>query len=307
VLPYTDLFSPFVNFVNEFRYLSNLEGPPISGEIYSFTLLDILGNPIAGATAEDIWTGCAQGAPVNIQLEDTIGEDVLMSWNDVLIADGWDPSGGIGFYQIGISPLFESETSYGASGIATNKHLIPWDPPEENFSEGDPDGSNFGKPIIKLDDGEYEVGIGAYADAPDGSGGSGLECAVYDSSEFYMMNKIGNELNFARRGTISGTVYDKDGTPLSNIAVDIEEGGYGTCTDENGIYKMFGMTLGTYTVVAGRDFCGPHDYIEESIEDIELTDEKPDVGDVDFYLTQGGSIAGTVKDTLGGPIVGIHV
>jgi hypothetical protein len=67
------------------------------------------------------------------------------------------------------------------------------------------------------------------------------------------------------------------------------------------------MPLGTYTVVAGRDFCGPHDYIEGTIEGIALTGDVPDVGNVDFYLEQGGSIAGSVKDTAGGPLEDFQV
>ncbi len=285
-LPFTDIFSPFVDFVSEFRYLSGYDGIPVIGEAYKFTLLDILGHPILGATAEDIWTGCRQGAPVNLILNDTTANDVLMSWDPVPVADGWDPGGDpqIGFYQIGINPLLESPTSYGASGIAKNEHVIPWD----SFGDsalGVPDGTDFGHALSELDDGDYEVSIYAFAEAPLGSGGHGLECAVRDSSRVYQMNKDGETLTFSEKGSISGTVYDESGTtPLPNIAVDIEQGGYGTCTDENGNYKMLGMQLGTYTVVAGRDFCGPHGYIEESVENVEITDGTPHVIGVDFNL-----------------------
>ena len=405
---YTDIFSPYVDFVNEFRYLLQLEGAPISGEIYTFTLLDILGNPIPGAVAEDIWTGCTQEAPGNIQLSYNVEDSIHMTWDPVPIADGWDPGGEqheqqVGYYQIGISPIFESQTSYGSAGIASPRHIIPWGSFVEG-ENGDPDGTDFGLSLSELDDGVYDVSLEAFSEALPASGGFGAECSVRDSNELLQMNKSDDEFTFTRFGTIAGhvtnqsgdplanvwvdaceysdepqycrssqtdehgnyyingmlpgdyrvqagnesyarefyddtyqweeaedvtvnpgittagidfelvqagsiagRVFDGSGVPLSNIAVDIEEGGYGTCTDEDGNYNMSGLPLGKFTVVAGRDFCGPHDYIEESIEDIELTDEIPDVGDVDFYLTQGGSIAGTVKDTLGGPIVGIHV
>jgi protocatechuate 3,4-dioxygenase beta subunit len=402
---YTDIFSPFVDFVSEFRFLLQLEGAPISGEIYTFTLLDILGNPIPGAIAEDIWTGCTQEAPGNIQLSYNVEESIHMTWDPVPITDGWDPGGEpqVGYYQIGISPIFESQTSYGSAGIASPEHIIPW----ESFVEGengDPDGTDFGLSLSELDDGVYDVNLEAFSEALPASGGFGAECSVRDSNELLQMNKSDDEFTFTRFGTIaghvtnhsgdpltnvwvdaceysdepqycrssqtdengnyyingmlpgdyrvqagnesyarefyddsyqredatpvsvsagettpgidfelfqagsiSGRVFDESGVPLSNIAVDIEDGGFGACTNENGSYTMSGLPLGNYTVVAGRDFCGPHDYIEESIEDIELTDETPDVDGVDFYLTQGGSIAGTVSNSLGFPIEGIHV
>jgi hypothetical protein len=405
VYPYTDIFSPDVDFVSEFRYLSSFEGPPIIGDAYTFTLLDILGNPIPGATAVDVWMECTQGAPQNIFIEQALVGDLVISWDAVPDADGWDPDGDpqIGFYQIGFGPVFESQTSYGANSIASTEHVVPWN----SFTpgaDGDPDGYDYGVSLSELDDGDYEVNVEAFAQAPSWSGGFGLECATRDSNELYQMTKMSEELTFTRLGTIagqvtnqsgeplagvwvdaceysdepqfcrsghtkengeyyvagllpgdyrvqtrgegyagefyndtyqwpdatpvvvnsgvttggidfelalggsiSGTVFDESGLPLSNIAVDIEEGGYGTCTDENGNYRMSGMLLGTYTLVAGRDFCNPHNYIEGRIENVELTEATPDVDGVDFKLILGGSISGTVTDIDGAVIAGIHV
>ena len=78
-------------------------------------------------------------------------------------------------------------------------------------------------------------------------------------------------INFSlfRVTTISGAVYDEDGNPLPNIAVDTEFGGYGTCTDENGQYTLQNVPLGAhFNIVAGRDFCGEHPYAEQMIYDI---------------------------------------
>jgi len=405
VEPYTDLFSPHVDFVSEFRYLSSFEGAPISGEFYKFTLLDILGNPIPGAYVEDIWMGCTQDAPENVVLSDTIEGDIHISWDPVFVADGWDPGGDpqVGYYQIGISPTFESSTGFGSAGISSTYHIIPW----EDFipgEPGDPDGGDFGVSLSELEDGDYEVGVEAFAEAPSWSGGVGAECAVRDSSQFFQMHKDDGDLTFnkvglllghvqndigdplqgiwvdaceysdepqycqsqltdengdyriigllpgdyrvqagsesyateyydetynwelatpvemypggvtsgidfmlALGGSISGTVYDEYDEPLSNIAVDIDVGGYGTCTDEEGNYSMQGMPIGIYDVVAGRDFCDPHDYKEETIEGVELTSLLPDVTGVDFYLPLGGSVSGVVKDDANNPLEGIQV
>jgi heat shock protein HslJ len=117
----------------------------------------------------------------------------------------------------------------------------------------------------------------------------------------------GVDFALARGGSISGTVYDSGGTPLAGIAVDTEFGGYGTCTNEFGEYTLRGIPLGTYGVAAGREFCEPHPYMEELIPDITIDANTPDVGGVDFYLQEGGSISGAVTDEAGAPIAGIWV
>ena len=63
----------------------------------------------------------------------------------------------------------------------------------------------------------------------------------------------------------SGTVFDGLSTPLAGIHVDIEQGGFGTCTDGNGFWSIEGLTPGTYDMVAGRPFCDPHPYAEQVI------------------------------------------
>ena len=59
---YTDVFSPDIDFVNEFRYHLWDTGYPSSGEGYTFTLLDPYGQPIPGASAEDTWLDCTIAA-----------------------------------------------------------------------------------------------------------------------------------------------------------------------------------------------------------------------------------------------------
>jgi len=309
----------------------------------------------------------------------------------------------VGCYQIGTSSQSESSTEFGSSGIVSTEHTIPWGSfiPGE---PGNPDGHDFGVSLSELEDGDYEVGLEAFAEAPSWSGGFGSECAVRDSSQFFLLNKDDGDLTFnkvgvlsghvqndngdplpgiwvdaceysdepqycrteltdengdyrfigllpgyyrvqagnesyaveyydetynwelatpvevasgmttlgidfvlALGGSISGTVFDESGEPLSNIAVDIDVGGFGTCTDEDGNYTMQGMPLGTYNVVAGRDFCDPHDYKEETIEGVELTLLLPDVTGVDFYLPLGGSIFGVVKDDADNSLEGIQI
>jgi hypothetical protein len=194
--PHVDIFSPDTDFVNEFRYLLDSQGMPISGEVYSFTLLDILGNPIPGTSSEDVWTGCAQGAPRDYKVEIFPGEWVKLSWAEVAPAEGWDPGGEplVGYYQIAISALNGAD-SYGSAGVSSAYHHIPWEP----FTPGTPglpDGDDFGVSLSELEDGEYEVAVMAFSVPPEGSDGYRLECFTADSSQYQRLVKDGAELEF---------------------------------------------------------------------------------------------------------------
>jgi len=63
---FTDLFSPTVDFIDSFRFLTSFPGLPISNGTYSFALLDVFGQPIPGATSADVWLACLQDAPRNV-------------------------------------------------------------------------------------------------------------------------------------------------------------------------------------------------------------------------------------------------
>jgi len=107
-------------------------------------------------------------------------------------------------------------------------------------------------------------------------------------------------------GSISGVVTDSDGNPLANMGVDITDWGHGTCTDENGYYTIAGLSFGTYDVIAGPDFCGPHQYVEAVIYGVEINETTSDVGGIDFTLELGGSISGNVSDA-NGPVADVFV
>lgn len=176
--PFTDLFSPGVDFVSEFRYLADGWGLPAAGEGFTFTLLDLFGNPIPGTTSADTWNGCLQGAPQNIQGTYVFEQHIDLSWDPVASVPGFDPSSGIGFYQI------EVEGGYGAnSDNGTTTHLIPWNP----FTPGDPglpDGVDFGISLSEFEDGIFGVSVVAFAEDA-GPGGVGLSCQVRDEPLFF--------------------------------------------------------------------------------------------------------------------------
>jgi peptide/nickel transport system substrate-binding protein len=115
-------------------------------------------------------------------------------------------------------------------------------------------------------------------------------------------------------GVIEGTVFAEDGvTPLENVNVDIEQGGYGTCTGASGQYTLVGLPYGDLKVQAGGDWnwC----LAQESQYLVEYYQEKADAGSadvlsigpgslsyagIDFTLSTGGSILGRVTDASSG-------
>jgi len=198
ITPYTDIYSPYVDFVSTFRFLipwdTADEGYPETGSPYFFTLLDILGQPIPGATQSDVWTGCYIDAPRNVMMEILENKDIELVWDDVETTDGFNPSNDEGFYQIaidGINP--RTPTLYGSNLIKSNWHIVPW----EDFtspSHGNPDGYDLGVGLSQFNNGDYQVRLIAFSEPPSGSGGYFHECEVTDTAENVFFNKLDNVL-----------------------------------------------------------------------------------------------------------------
>lgn len=187
---FTDLFSPSVDFVNEFRFLTSLLGLPQAGSNYSFTLLDVFGQPIPGTTVTDIWFACTMGPPRNVSTSmDSAG--FMVSWDPVTPAPGFDPGGSpqLGFYQIELSGL------YGSNGIQTNSHLIPF-ADFGGFAFGTPDGFDNGMALDQFADGVYAFDVIAFSVPVPGSGGFGLECQIRDQREQTVFEKAGTVYTF---------------------------------------------------------------------------------------------------------------
>ena len=124
-------------------------------------------------------------------------------------------------------------------------------------------------------------------------------------------------------GQISGRVTDAStGAPLANITIKVvtSDGGWGGLvqTDASGIYTTAGMAEGTYYLRT----LNAYPYLDELYSDIpcpgsscwELSGTgvpvKADttVNGIDFPLTLGGTITGTVTDAItGAPLTNISV
>lgn len=197
VPPFTDIFSPNVDFITSFRYLANTEGEPVSGQAYTHTLLDALGNPIPGTTKTDVWTECTITPPTNLQGSQQQDLDIYLDWDPVSNAAGFDPANGIGFYQIGIdpSPPLPDALSYGSNLISSTFHIIPWKDFEPG-TVGVPDGFNLGVGLNQLPDGRYQIRTDSYSVVPQGSPGVGLECETVDFGEALHFEKNGDSITF---------------------------------------------------------------------------------------------------------------
>jgi hypothetical protein len=197
VEPYTDLFTPYVDFVSEFRYQTALSGGPASGQPYTFTLLDVLDNPIPGTTRTDVFTDCLAGPPTGVTPVVLAGNDVDLSWDPVPDVPGaFEPASDIGYYQIIIHGYdWESSTEYGAM-MASPQHLIPW----AGFggeAPGSPDGSDFGESLEELENGAYAIYVEMFTEPLDPSlPAVGHECHSWDENEVQHFAKTDTGVTF---------------------------------------------------------------------------------------------------------------
>ncbi len=189
--PYTDVFSPDVDFVSLFRFIGGLDELPVAGGIYTFAALDILGQPIPGAVATDIYVGGYElPPPTDVQLAVDAG-GILVTWNQVTVLPGaFDPASGVGFNQITLLQRQNGDWHdvYGAAGIAENFTLIPNDVLQALLDEHGPGH-------------EYRLLVSSFSVAPYGSAGDGLEFnATQSDTPSFILTSIGPVLSTASAG-----------------------------------------------------------------------------------------------------------
>jgi hypothetical protein len=138
----------------------------------------------------------------------------------------------------------------------------------------------------------------------------------------------GIDLKVDHGGSVSGTVYDSDGTiPVSGITVRVFSGqcwgvfAGAAKTDENGHYTVHGVPHGKVNVriygkqdneSLAKDYVNVW-YTEDGKGSIQCimadnvtVNEGEDTSGIDFYLNEGGSISGTVYQSDGStPIAGL--
>lgn len=193
---FTDIFSPDVEYLTEFRYAHHIDGLPISGRPYTISLLDVLGNPIPGSEVTDVWSACTTGAPGNyrVELSKETEPDMLISWDAVPPSEGWNPSAGEGFYGLSVIDFPEIEGTFFGTETSVTHHTIPWEDFEDG-SPGDPGGTNFGYSLSEFPDGTFAIDISVFT-IPVHPQGAGSECHIWDLDQEVVFHKVGDQITF---------------------------------------------------------------------------------------------------------------
>lgn len=112
-------------------------------------------------------------------------------------------------------------------------------------------------------------------------------------------------VNFALQSasTISGTVSGLQGESITVSAQNENGMWYSGSTDTNGHYQIGGLADGTYTVQTHASW-GGYGYIDQSTT---VTISGNDNPNVNFTLSQGATITGTVMGDDGNPVTGGYV
>jgi hypothetical protein len=188
----TDIFSPEVDFVSEFRFAANIHEVTAPGE-YIFKLVDPMGEPMEGLEGADVWSGCEPLAPLNAQLS-VESDGLFATWSPV---PGFDPTDPEGFYQIEFGPVSEEGKDYGANNIQGSSHLLPF----ASFSPGSPgspDGQDFGIGLGELPDGSYQMVIYVFFPADEAAGGVHFECQLTALDEVILVEKSGADFRIEK-------------------------------------------------------------------------------------------------------------
>ena len=289
----TDIFTPYINFIDSFRYHGGLAGTPIISQPYHFTLLNVLGEPILGAVSSDTYIHCDHGAATNIRAEYDQGNFLEISWDaPELIPGRFDPENGHGVYQITLEyhPWQEGGFLYGAEVYLTT-HQAPWGAFEPG-SAGSPDGNDYGVSLSELENGQFIINVATYDYYEPAEGEVGNDCRVTDSRQGLIITKQDDRITFQPVGAVSGFIYDEDGNPLAEIAVEIN--GTDTnfhervCSEENGFYLFTRIPMDTFLLSVGgfgTESCDPNNFASLSLPEITLTADNPIRDNLDFFLT----------------------
>ncbi len=91
--------------------------------------------------------------------------------------------------------------------------------------------------------------------------------------------------SFAQNGTVTGTVKDANGAPLSNASVTVQGSGRGTTTNTEGMFTL-SLNPGRYTIVAS--------YVGYGSANKSVDVQNNSTATVDFLLSESGDVTEVV-------------
>jgi len=279
----------------------------VGGTPVAYAQLDAWG-PSGGGWAETgtdgtySITGLATGTyTVSVWLEDTDYADYTATEKTVSVTAGATTSG-VNF-ELTLGGSISGTVTYADSTPVADIRVEAWQEMQDWSSGGGGHGEAW-----TASDGTYEI-----KGLPTGT--YRVEARIDDPSMNYALEPqtvtvtAGQEtsgVNFVltQGGSIYGTVTDSSGNPVANAELNAwqSEGGHGggwAMTGSDGTYTMTGLSTGTYNVEvrAGEYSSAMKTTMVTSGQDTQL----------DFILTVGGSISGTVKYEDENPAVNLRV
>ncbi len=126
---------------------------------------------------------------------------------------------------------------------------------------------------------------------------TGLELPADESGENWFSLVLDMEFNDNPTGTLTGTVTDQNGDPVSGATVTLA--GTETTTDSDGTYKFSDAAIGSYDLIVSAPGA--------ETETVPVTLETESLTTQNVELTVTGSVAGTITNQDGNPIEGATV
>jgi protocatechuate 3,4-dioxygenase beta subunit len=210
------------------------------------------------------------------------------------------------------------------SGTVTDANGNPLSGVQVIVASTDPNNPGAGGQTTTADDGTYTVSglaAGSYSVEFDPEGQDDVDTFYDNEPNASSADAVtvpaatavsGIDESLAAGATVSGTVTDSSGNPLSGVTVEVQaadgNGGQAT-TAADGTYSVGGLPADSYAVefqASGQNDLTQDYQAPDGSTTLALAAGADDSG-IDAQLTQGGAISGQVTDSQGDPLTGIEV
>ena len=213
----------------------------------------------------------------------------------------------------------DKDTGLGLSNIEVHASIFLPDSEDDQYMCNNRTDVNGNYTLSGLPEGTYRI---------ESRDDSGVYASIFYDNVFYdhftpvsisaSSTTPGINFSLPKAGSISGRVTDASSSPISNLEVNVIDFSGGdwvedTSTEADGTYTVTGLAPGNYFVLAGdeeeRASYAPEYYdnvneFSRSLASPVTVASSTDTPDIDFVLDTGGSISGSVTDSIGSPIDG---
>jgi len=187
---YSDLFSPEVDWVTYYRFNNIYPGLPVAGGTYVFTALDIIGNPIPGVEATDVWVGVPPPPPPTNTMATWVESPtagIMASWDPISAIPGSFEPPYIGCYELEVYDANWTEIYAASTGVSS--HLVP------NSTADFITNVDRGASLEEMANGTYRLNYQIFTVAPAGSAGKGMEYIARDYAQSWWFEVSGGTVS----------------------------------------------------------------------------------------------------------------